>query len=277
MRGRSTAVGESKGSVVLRSRFVRFSLGLHVLAALVLLVSLRPWREVVAVVLIDHLVLVGASLWPRSSLVGPNLCRLPSDAEANAVGLTFDDGPDPEVTPAVLEMLDRHRVAATFFCIGRRAARHPELVAEIARRGHRVENHSYRHVQWFCFLGPAALRREIDRAQDALGRQAGAAPRYFRAPAGLRSPWLDPVLVSRGLELVSWSRRGFDTVTRDADRVVRRLLRRVAPGDILVLHDGSSARDRHGRPVVLSTLRALLVELEHRGLRAVAVPPAARR
>jgi peptidoglycan/xylan/chitin deacetylase (PgdA/CDA1 family) len=188
--------------------------------------------------------------------------------------LTFDDGPDPRVTPAVIERLERAGCRASFFCIGRRAAAHPELVAELVRRGHRVENHSWSHPHAFAFYPPGALRREIRRAQQILTRLAGDRPRFFRAPAGLRSLLLERELAAAGLHLASWTRRGFDTVSREPRRVVRRITRRLQAGDVLLLHDGSAARDRLGVPVVLEALPRLLDELAARGLRAVPLPAA---
>jgi peptidoglycan/xylan/chitin deacetylase (PgdA/CDA1 family) len=218
----------------------------------------------------DHLAIAGASIAPGSRLLGPNLTRLPeAAARRGEVALTFDDGPDPEVTPQVLELLARRGVLATFFCIGRRAAAHPGLAAEIVRRGHRVENHSYAHSSAFAWYLPAALRRDIHAAQETLQRTAGRRPRLFRAPAGIRSPLLERELVAAGLALASWSRRGFDTVSRRPERVLRRLLRNLAAGDVLLLHDGSAARDRRGTPVVLEVLPRLLDELAARGLRPV--------
>jgi len=263
---------EPRPRAALRSRFVVLSIVLNVVVILLLVALPRGWRIWVAVAVVDHLLLVAGSLWPRASLVGPNLSRLSPTAGKDAIGLTFDDGPDPEVTPEVLRILDERGARATFFCIGRRVERHPDLVAEIRRRGHGVENHSYRHLKAFCFLLPGSLARDIDRGQSAVRSSAGEPPRYFRAPAGLRNPWLDPVLASRGLELVSWSRRGFDTVTRDAGRVARRILRRMSAGDIVLLHDGSCARGEDGRPVVIDALVEVLDELDRRGLRAIAIP-----
>ena len=237
-----------------RPRFVRFSAALHVAGAAVLMASPRAWPFVVAAIVPDHLALAWGSLWPRSALVGPNLRRLPGDA--SGVALTFDDGPDPRTTPRVLDLLDARRARATFFCVGRKAEQHPDLVAEIARRGHRVENHSWDHAPSFCVQSPDAQGQDIDRAQAILTRLAGAPPRYFRAPAGLRSPWLDGVLRSRGLTLVSWTRRGLDTVSKSPEAVVKRLARGLAPGDILVLHDGHGAAGPVALPRLLDVLEA---------------------
>jgi peptidoglycan/xylan/chitin deacetylase (PgdA/CDA1 family) len=245
---------------------------LNVAALASLAVAPSWWRVAVGCLVADHLSLAAAGLWPRSRLTGPNLVRLPAGrAAAGEVALTFDDGPDLEVTPAVLDLLDRHGARASFFAIGRKAEAHPELVAEIARRGHRVENHSYRHSHRFSLLGPWAAGRELDRAQRVLAAAAGRPPVWFRAPAGLRSPFLELVLAPRGLHLVSWTRRGFDTVTGDPARVAARLTRGLRGGDVLLLHDGGGARTADGRPVVLAALPRLLAAIADRGLRAVAL------
>jgi peptidoglycan/xylan/chitin deacetylase (PgdA/CDA1 family) len=265
----------------LPSGFLKLSAGLHVGALAAVAAAPRLWPAALAVLAADHLTASAAGLVPRSRLLGPNLRRLPAGAGGAAraeVGLTFDDGPDPEVTPAVLERLDRRGHRASFFLIGRRAAAHPELVAEIVRRGHRVENHTWSHPNGFALLGPRAATAEIDRAQEALARLAGAPPGWFRPPAGLRSPWLEPLLARRGLNLASWTRRGYDTVSADPARVAARLTRGLAAGDLLLLHDGSSARGPGGAPVVLAALDRLLDALDDRGLAAVPLPapPAAQ-
>jgi peptidoglycan-N-acetylglucosamine deacetylase len=252
------------------------SASLHVAAAAALAAAPHHWRLAVAALVGNHTVLAVAGLWPRSRLLGPNLCRLPgAAARRGEVALTFDDGPDPRVTPAVLDCLERYGVRASFFCIGRRAETHPELVAETVRRGHRVENHSYSHPAAFTCYPPAALRREVGRAQEALARAGGVRPRWFRAPAGFRGPLLERELAAAGLHLASWTRRGFDTVSRDPGRVAGRLLKGAAGGDVLLLHDGSAARGRGGAPVVLAALPRLLDELARRGLRGVPLPPPA--
>jgi peptidoglycan/xylan/chitin deacetylase (PgdA/CDA1 family) len=255
------------------SRFLTASAGLHAAAAAALVAAPHHWPLAAAALIANHGVITGAGLWPRSRLLGPNLSRLPpAAARRGEVALTFDDGPDPGVTPAVLDCLDRYGVRASFFCIGGLAERHRELVAETVRRGHRVENHSYSHPPAFACYPPAALRREVRHAQDALLRAGGVNPRFFRAPAGFRGPLLERELAAAGLHLASWSRRGFDTVSRDPERVARRLLEGAGAGDVLLLHDGSAARGRGGAPVVLAVLPRVLDELARRGLKAVPLP-----
>jgi peptidoglycan/xylan/chitin deacetylase (PgdA/CDA1 family) len=222
------------------------------------------WPWVLGVLGANHLALILAVLWPRGQLLGPNMVRLPAAAvHRREISLTFDDGPDPEVTPRVLELLDRYQAKASFFCIGEKAAAFPDLVKEIARRGHSVENHSHRHLATFAFFGISGLRREVDSAQETVAEIIGRAPAFFRAPAGFRSPFLDPVLVSRGLRYVSWTRRGFDAVSVDPRRILGRLTRGLAAGDVLLMHDSA--------PVVLKVLPALLEQVSARGLKAVSL------
>jgi peptidoglycan/xylan/chitin deacetylase (PgdA/CDA1 family) len=253
--------------------FLALSAALHVGGAASLALTPRLWPWVLAGTLLDHVALALAGCWPRSRLLGPNLSALdPATAEPGTVALTFDDGPDPECTPRVLDLLAAFGAQATFFCIGTRAQRHPHLVEEIARRGHGVENHSHTHSYAFACFGPRRLGRELDLAQGVLGELAGTPPRFFRAPAGVRNPLLEPLLLRRGLRLVSWTRRGFDATLRDPRRILRRLLKGLGVGDILVLHDGRLHR-RGGDAPVLSVLPELLRELERRRLRSVALTP----
>jgi peptidoglycan/xylan/chitin deacetylase (PgdA/CDA1 family) len=249
---------------------------LHATALLAVLLGPEEWTWwAVASIAGNHALLTVVGLWPRSTLLGANFNRLPDVAAARGeIAFTFDDGPDPEVTPQVLDLLDAHGARATFFCIAGNAARHPELCREIARRGHMVENHSSAHQVTFAMLGSRGIRREVSSAQQALAALTGYAPRFFRAPAGLRNPLLDPVLHDLGLRLVSWTRRGFDTRENDPGRVAARLLHGLAAGDILLLHDGHCARMSTGVPVVLEVLPRLLEAARHEGLRPVTLAQA---
>lgn len=231
------------------------------------------WRWGAAAVLADHVVLAAAGMTPRSRLLGPLLTRLPADAAARGeVALTFDDGPDPRATPAVLDLLESGGHRASFFLIGRRAAAHPELVAEIVGRGHTIENHTHHHWKSFALLGPRRAAAEIDRAQETLTALAGLPPVWFRPPAGMRNPWTGPLAAGRGLAIAGWTRRGFDAVVGDPARVARRLTGGLAAGDVLLLHDGGCARSGAGRPVVDDALPAVLAALAERGLSSVPLP-----
>ncbi len=226
---------------------------------------LLPWAA--GAFLANQAALCWGGLWPRSHLLGPNQVRLPDGA--GRVALTIDDGPDPEVTPRVLELLAAHGARATFFCIGVRVEQHPALARRILAEGHEIGNHSQHHHNLFSLFGPWRMAREIEQAQASIGRVCEVQPRWFRAPAGLRNVFLQPQLSRLGLQLSSWTRRGFDTRNRDPEKVLAALQRKLAAGDILLLHDGQAARTVAGEPVILSVLPRLLATLAARHLRCV--------
>ncbi len=252
---------------LLPSAWLKASALVHAAALAALLVNPRVWPWSVGALLANHLLLAAGGLLPRSRLLGPNWTRLP--AAQGGVALTIDDGPDPAVTPAVLDLLARHGVRATFFCVGERVARHPELARRITREGHEIGNHTQHHRYVFSLFGPTAIRREIVLAQANIQAVCQVVPRFFRAPAGLRNPFLQPCLAQLDLQLASWTRRGFDTVHADTETVLRRLTRNLAAGDILLLHDGLAARTSGGTPVILAVLPRLLTELAQRRLSCV--------
>ncbi len=249
---------------------IRASIALHLLAGLGVIAAPGQWPWALGAVAANHLLIAAVGLWPRSHWLGPNWTRLPAAATArNEIALTIDDGPDPIVTPQVLALLDRYAVQATFFCIGQQAERCPDLCREIVRRGHAVENHSQRHRHHFSLMGPRGLMHELQAAQGTFTRICGQRPLFFRAPAGLRNPFLEPVLARLGLRLASWSARGFDTRVGDAERVKASLLSGLRAGAILLLHDGHAARTDKGIPVILDVLPAVLESAAAAGLRAV--------
>jgi peptidoglycan/xylan/chitin deacetylase (PgdA/CDA1 family) len=255
--------------------FIRWSVGLHLGAAAWIAAQPEAWPWVASAVAADQAVLSLAGLWPRSRLLGPNWTRLPPPAaERKEIALTFDDGPDPETTPRVLDLLDEFGARASFFCIGAEARRHPALCREIVRRGHSVENHSQLHRWDFAFSGYRGFCQEIAEAQATLAGITGQAPRFFRAPFGIRNPLLEPALAHNGLQLASWTRRGFDTREGQPETVIRRLTRQLAAGDILLLHDGHAARTADGEAVVLRVLPRFLEHIQAASLGTVTLPQA---
>ena len=250
--------------------FIRLSLLLHAVAIAFIVAAPGHWRWALGALLANHLLIGAIGLWPRSDWLGPNWTRLPAAAAARGeIALTIDDGPDPVVTPQVLDLLDRYEARATFFCIGEKARHYPDLCREMVRRGHAVENHSQHHRHGFSLMGLHGLMRELQAAQDTLCAITGQRPLFFRAPAGLRNPFLDPVLRRLGLTLASWSARGFDTRIGDAGRVKSSLSHGLRAGAILLLHDGNAARTSDHRPVILEVLPALLESAAAARLRLV--------
>lgn len=253
--------------------FLALFVAAHILVPLLMGIGVLRWPAALLSLVMVHLGLVYGSLWPRSQLLGENILRLGSEHHGgDKVYLTFDDGPDESVTPRVLEILEKAGARASFFVVGKNVTRHPDLARRILARGHTLENHSHSHRRLFSLLGPWRMAREIDEAQEAIHREVGHRPGYFRAPAGLRSAWLGPLLRARDLTLVTWTRRGFDAVSRRPERVLARLTRDLDPGNILVLHDGGAATTADGEPVVCLVLPRLLERLRQRGLKAAALP-----
>jgi peptidoglycan/xylan/chitin deacetylase (PgdA/CDA1 family) len=251
------------------------SVACHAGAGLFAIAAPASWPWALAAIAANHAILTAGGLWPRSRWLGSNWTRLPPDAAARReIAITIDDGPDPAVTPAVLDLLDAHGAKATFFCIGAAARAHPVLCREIVARGHSVQNHSDVHSARFSLLGPKGMANEIAAAQATLADITGEAPRFFRAPAGLRNPFLAPILQRLDLQLVSWTRRGFDTVRRVPTDVLARLGRNLDAGDILLVHDGNAARADDGSAVLLAVLPQLLVRARALGLVAVTLPAA---
>ncbi|WP_296443440.1 polysaccharide deacetylase family protein [Rhodoferax sp. UBA5149] len=249
---------------------IRASIALHGLALLAVIAEPGQWHWALGAVLANHALLALLGLWPRSHWLGSNWTRLPAAATArNEIALTIDDGPDPVVTPRVLDLLDRYATHATFFCIGEKAARYPDLCRDIVSRGHAIENHSQHHRHHFSLMGRSGIARELQAAQDTLTTITGQRPLFFRAPAGLRNPFLDPVLARLGLQLASWSARGFDTRIGDAERINNKLLRGMRAGAILLLHDGNAARTSDGTPVILEVIPTVMASAAAANLRFV--------
>ena len=184
--------------------------------------------------------IIGVSMLKLNFFVSAT-CR--GDSRAKRVVLTFDDGPDPAATPILLEVLRRHQIKAAFFPIGTKTRDYPEMIKQIDQEGHILGNHSFRHVWWTNFLISWALDREIRMAQEAIEAAISKVPAYFRPPIGLTNPHLRSALKKHGLSVVGWDVRPFDT-TASAEKVIRRVLKKIRNGSIIALHDtGRSPAD----------------------------------
>lgn len=223
------------------------------------------WTVGLPAMMATHLLVVWATLYPRATLFCPALSRLPT-AEG-VVWLTIDDGPSAD-TPAMLDLLDRHGAKATFFLVGERALAHPEVVQAIHDRGHGIGNHSATHPdRRFWRLGPGALEAEIGRNQSILTAITGETPRWYRSVVGMTNPFVGLSLKRHGLARVAWSARGFDGVDCQPDHVFARITRDIAPGTIVLLHEGAA----HGHNVAI--LAQLLAWLDAQGYRTVLPEP----
>lgn len=191
--------------------------------------------------------------FPQMKFFGPFLCR--GNSTRREIALTFDDGPDARSTPALLELLRREKVPATFFCIGKRVAAERELTARIAREGHLLGNHTYHHSNLTNCFGPGRLREELQLTQVAIAAATGEAPAYFRPPMGLSNPFTFFVAKKLGLKVLGWTIRSLDTRITDPERVVARVTRGLAPGAIVLLHDGNIPGERLVQTVTLLLAR----------------------
>ncbi len=247
------------------TRMTRFHIILILSALLGASVLISGRHELLVAVVVILPVVIGLGVaFPQLSLFGPFICR--GSTAQKRVALTFDDGPDAESTPALLDWLREEKISAAFFAVGARVTAHPEVAVRIVREGHLLENHSYSHSYATNFFGVARLREEMRRTQNAVQEATGRAPQLFRPPMGLSNPRTFRAAKLEGLRVIGWSARGLDTQCADPEVVVRRILRRVRPGGIILLHDGNIPAAR-----VLATVKLLLAGLRARGYEVVRV------
>ena len=208
---------------------------------------------------------VALGQWAPFEALPGRLCRW--RGHGDGVALTFDDGPSPVATPAVLDRLDRLGLRATFFPLGSLVARDPDLMAEVVRRGHQVETHGHRHRHHLA-RSPRWVRRDLQAAAEAMAA-VDVCPRWYRPSYGQATGATLREARRHGWETVLWSAWGREWATDRADDVAARINRRLRPGAIVLLHDN----DRFGRPGMwktgLDALDAVADELDRRGLRAV--------
>jgi peptidoglycan/xylan/chitin deacetylase (PgdA/CDA1 family) len=211
------------------------------------------------------MIAIGVGVPASGVFAGPVLAASTGRRE---VALTFDDGPDPRWTPPLLDLLDAHAQRATFFVIGDRAARHPELLCEIVRRGHEIANHTWSHSYLTAFRSAKELAIELERANALVANTTGVRPRWFRPPVGVLSPPIPVASEMAGLRLVSWTASARDGVHRTTvGQAFARLERALRPGAILVLHD--ARLDGSTEPIACKVVDMLLTRMAALGLRSV--------
>ena len=188
--------------------------------------------------------------YPRAHLFGPIVCRT---NWPDKLAITFDDGPNPAITPKLLDLLAKHKARATFFLVGKFVHECPGLTKEILARGHALGNHTHTHPHLFL-CGSRKTEEELRRCTDVIHRAAGAEPRWFRPPFGFRSPWLGEIVKRHGMGTVMWTLIPGDWRAKPAGWLINRMnpiaenARKKLPpgtgygggltGDILCLHDG---------------------------------------
>jgi peptidoglycan/xylan/chitin deacetylase (PgdA/CDA1 family) len=200
----------------------------------------------------------------NSPIFGPTIRRLPTHDPV--VALTFDDGPNPEATPLVLDALAARGVKATFFILGRHAERWPALVARAAAEGHALGNHGYFHRK-LQFRSPSYVRNDLELGTEAIVAAGGMRPSLFRAPHGFRSPWVTYIASTLGQRTVGWSLGVWDSDRPGVDEIARRTVDGAAPGSILLLHDGDGYDPEGDRRQTAHAVPLLVDRLLDRGYR----------
>jgi peptidoglycan/xylan/chitin deacetylase (PgdA/CDA1 family) len=210
-------------------------------------------------------VLSWAAVAPGAQLFGPTICRT---GDTSSIALTFDDGPNPTVTPLLLDLFDRHNIRATFFLMGRHVRAFPALAKEIADRGHTIGNHTDTHPR-LTFLMPRRIGEELSRCDDAIEAATGCKTQWMRPPFGYRGPQLDPIIRRLGYAgVVMWSVWARDWKPQPPEHVIERL-RPARGGDIVLLHDGDYRELEGDRLHTLAALAHWLPRWKDAGIRFV--------
>jgi peptidoglycan/xylan/chitin deacetylase (PgdA/CDA1 family) len=222
------------------------------------------WLAALALALLVGMLAAGVCLQSSGVFARP---LVSVDTSRPEVAITFDDGPGGH-TAEILAALSARGHHATFFVVGERAARDPQALADIARGGHAIENHSWCHSYLTPFASPRRLAAELERTSTLIESVCGRRPRWFRPPVGLLSPRVSRAAVLAGLELIGWTVTARDGAAGTTPgQALARLERQIRPGAILVLHDASL--HRAGTPIAVAVLPQLLELLEVRHLRSV--------
>lgn len=177
--------------------------------------------------------------------------------------LTFDDGPHPEFTPKILEILNREGLQATFFIIGTRVAGNEHLLREMDSRGHLIGNHSWSHSSWFDFFPARRMQRELIHTASVISEITGKQSRLFRPPFGVINPMVSKAVTRLNYHVIGWSVRSYDTLHKDPQKIVAQIGNKLRPGSVILLHDHL--------PYSAEILELLLVELQRRSYRVVPV------
>jgi len=198
-----------------------------------------PWYVYAIVLLVYSLVLFWGSYYIGSNFFMKVLCR--AGTPAKQIAISFDDGPAPAHTTAILDILKSNNVPAVFFCIGKNITGNETLLKKIAADGHIIGNHSYSHHFWFDLFSTKKMRQDLESMNEQVKKTTGLVPRLFRPPYGVTTPNMKKVMQQTGLTAVGWNIRSLDTVIKDKERLLQKITGPLRPGAIILLHDTSSA------------------------------------
>ncbi len=210
-------------------------------------------------ILLFFMVIFYGSYFIHSNFFIPAVCH--GNRKSNKVAITFDDGPSPQHTTEILDILKANNVNAAFFCIGKNIQSNPELTKRIIAEGHMIGNHSYSHHFFFDFFSRMKMINEIDTTNHAVANITGTRPIFFRPPYGVTTPVLAKAIQTAGMITIGWSLRSMDTVTKEKNRLVTNIGSKLRGGDILLLHDTEK--------VTAAALQDIIELIKQKGLEVV--------
>ncbi|GGN05640.1 polysaccharide deacetylase [Dyadobacter beijingensis] len=183
------------------------------------------------------LLFVGVTAYGSAQIQANYFLKSINKGRSKAIALTFDDGPDPDSTPRILETLRQNDLKATFFVIGRKAVEHPELLRRIVEEGHTIANHSYSHSYLIALFSTRKLKADIQRCNEAIRDITGRAPVFFRPPFGVTNPRYARVLKELQMQSIGWSLRSMDTRAKNKYQLINTIVSKLKPRNIVLLHD----------------------------------------
>lgn len=231
-----------------------------VVAALLLMIVDPQYGWLLLILVIMYLyILVRGAMNVCSGFYLDVFCK--GSTKEKIVALTFDDGPDSVHTPQILDILDKQNVKASFFIIGKKAEQNEVLIRRILEEGHIIGNHSYSHDFFFDLFGRKKMEQDLLRTDEFIEKISGAKPAYFRPPYGVTNPTVAKVVKKLGHKAIGWSVRSLDTVLKDEDKIVGRVLDRLHPGAVILLHDD--------RDITVKALEKMILKIKNEGYRFI--------
>ena len=195
-----------------------------------------PWKGIFFIIIsllyLTHLIYCSTNICSQAYI--KTICK--ANTTEKKIAITFDDGPDSEITPKVLEILDQYNAKATFFCIGKNIENNEDLIKMIDKKGHLIGNHTWTHDRWFDLFSSQKMKAEIEKTSDLLVEIINKKIKLFRPPYGVTNPNLKKAIKDNDFYTIGWSIRSLDTIA-DSDKTLKRLKNKLSPGDIILFHD----------------------------------------
>jgi peptidoglycan/xylan/chitin deacetylase (PgdA/CDA1 family) len=179
--------------------------------------------------------MVSGSVFVCSNYYLKVLCR--RKTEEKVIAVTFDDGPHPEITPKILDLLKQHQIPGVFFVIGKNVTENQGLMMRMVEEGHLVGNHSFTHSSFFDLWNSRQMLEDVNKAENIVAFATGQRPSWFRPPFGVTNPAVAKLVAMKGFQVMGWSIRSLDTSIKDPQKIVARIKKKWQPGGIILLHD----------------------------------------